>query len=326
MTKNGIDKIVWLIKSIDREIDQKGINESLHSIKAIHYDLNLLINRESAKELFTKWLKTIENVNINDEEVESVVDFLNQNMQEEVVSWDEDKVREKVKDWQLRKLSDLEESEVWVEIEKELIDILKDVFKLQDVDSLNDVRWKIREWVKEAKYPLWTFKVSCDNDMTKNGIDKIVWLIKSTDREIDQKGINESLHSIKDIHYDLNLLINRENAKELFTKWLKTIENVNINDEEVESVVDFLNQNMQEEVVSWDEGDVREKVKDWQLRELRELEDKNKGEVPPQNGNGERVEKIKQKIQNYSGNIKEVFVKLVDEHPVLCRWLEKYLE
>ena len=323
--KKGIDKIIWIIRSIDRDISQKisqkEINESLDSIKDVRYDLNSLINREKAKKLFTKWLKEIKNVNISDEEIETVVDFLNKNMQTEVVSWDEDKVRALVKDWQLEEVREQEGK-----LKKEFIDILKDIFKLQDVDDLNEARWKVKEWVNNVEYPLWTFKVSCDNDAIKKGIDKIVWLIRSIDRDISQKEITESLNSIKDVRYDLNSLINRENAKELFTKWLKEIKNVSISDEEIETVVGFLNQRLRKEVSSWDEDKVRAIVKDWQLEKIREQKEKE-NEARSQNGNGERVGEVKQKIQNYSsGSIKELLIKLIDNHPELCRLLEKYLE
>jgi len=101
---------------------------------------------------------------------------------------------------------------------------------------------------------------------------------------------------------------------------------VSISDEEIEIVVGFLNQRLQKEVSSWDEDKVRALVKDWQLEKIREQKEKE-NEPRSQNGNGERVGKIKQKIQNYSSeNIKELLIKLIDNHPELCRLLEKYLE
>ena len=303
-TKKGIDRIVWLIKSTNSDIDQKELNESLGSLKDVHHNLALLINRAQAKELFTKWLKDIENVNISDKEVEIVVDFLNQNMQAEVALWDEGKAAERILEWQLERMR------------RQLIDILKDIFKLSDVDGINKARRGIKEWVNDVKYPLWTFKVSCDDDTTKKGIDRIVWLIKSTNSDIDQKELNESLGSLKDVHHNLALLINRAQAKELFTKWLKDIENVNISDKEVEIVVDLLNRNMQAEVASWDENKAREMVKDWRLKE----------KIEPK-GNDEQVREMKRKIQNYpSGRIKDLLIELVDKHPELCGWLEECLE
>jgi len=65
-----------------------------------------------------------------------------------------DKLLSLFKYWQEGKDSGKLEVRFRTEEAKELIDILKDVFKLQDVDSLTDARWKIREWVKEVKYPL----------------------------------------------------------------------------------------------------------------------------------------------------------------------------
>ena len=315
-TKKGIDRIVWLIKSTNSDIDQKELNKSLNFLKDAHHNLALLINRGQAKELFIRWLKDIEDVNISDEDVKTVVDFLNQNTQAEVASWDEDKVRALVLKWELKRRTELDKNEGNPEMESELVDILKDVFKLQDVGGLTDAKLKIKEWVNEVKYPLWTFKVSCDDNATKKGIDRIVWLIKSTNSDIDQKELNKSLYYLKDTSYGLGLLIKREQAKELFTKWLKDIENVNISDKEVETVADFLNQNMQTEVASWDENEARGVVKDWRLKKKIEPEE-----------NDEQVREMKRKIRNYpSGRIKDLLIELVDRHPELCGWLEVYLE
>ena len=315
-TKKGIDRIVWLIKSTNSDIDQKELNESLNFLKDVHHNLALLIKREQAKELFIRWLKDIENVSISDEEVETVADFLNQNMQTEVASWDENKVRERVKDWRLEKAKELKKNKANADIENELVDILTDVFKLQNVSGLTDTRSKVKEWVNDVKYPLWAFKVSCDDNATKKGIDRIVWLIKSTNSDIDQKELNESLNFLKDVHHNLALLIKREQAKELFIRWLKDIENVSISDEEVETVADFLNQNMQTEVASWDENEARGVVKDWRLKKKTEPEESD-----------EQVREMKRKIRNYpSGRIKDLLIELVDIHPELCGWLEVYLE
>ena len=41
------------------------------------------------------------------------------------------------------------------EDEKKLIRLLSDIFDLEDITSLNEVKWKIKEWVKERDTPLW---------------------------------------------------------------------------------------------------------------------------------------------------------------------------
>lgn len=54
--------------------------------------------------MFKKWLKSIEGIEISSEDIEEVIDYIRKNMQEEVASWTEGKVREKVKDWKLKEL------------------------------------------------------------------------------------------------------------------------------------------------------------------------------------------------------------------------------
>jgi len=55
------------------------------------------------------WLMNIENVEINKKEIEQVKDYIKKNMQEEIASWREDKVRERVKDWCLEKVNKVQE-------------------------------------------------------------------------------------------------------------------------------------------------------------------------------------------------------------------------
>ena len=71
----------------------------------------MIIKKEEAESLFKKWLKGIENVEIHETEIENVVDYLKKNMQEEVASWSEDRVREKVKDWWIVKEREKERKE-----------------------------------------------------------------------------------------------------------------------------------------------------------------------------------------------------------------------
>ncbi|HJH25716.1 MAG TPA: hypothetical protein C5S37_02845 [Methanophagales archaeon] len=127
------------------------------------------------------------------------------------------------------------------EEEKELVELLTDLFNLKDVGSLNDVRWKIREWVKDFSYPLWIFKLSKkSNDLTNKAIDNMFQLIQSIDKEITYADIKSYLNTIGDVHYDIGLIIRKEEAQSLFKKWLMGIENVEIPETEIENVVDYL--------------------------------------------------------------------------------------
>jgi len=229
------------------------------------------------------------------------------------------------------------------EEEKELLRLLTDLFDLKDVGSLNDVRWKIREWVKASSYPLWIFKLSeKSNDLTNKAIDNMFQLIQSIDKEITYADIKSYLNTIRDVHYDLGLIIKKEEAESLFKKWLKGIENVEIHETEIENVVGYLKKNMQEEVASWKEDRVREKVKDWWIVKEREKERKEEDYYEEDKGNEtkiesdhksggfinlKRVEVMKSKIEKWDGDkAKETLIKLLNDHPEIANYIERYMD
>ena len=225
------------------------------------------------------------------------------------------------------------------EEEKELVKLLTDLFDLKDVGSLNDVRWKIREWVKASSYPLWIFKLSeKSNDLTNKAIDNMFQLIQSIDKEITYADIKSYLNTIKDVHYDLGLIIKKEEAESLFKKWLKGIENVEIHETEIENVVDYLKKNMQEEVASWSEDKAREKVKDWWIVKEREKERKEEDYYEEDKGNEtkivsdrksggfinlKRVEVMKSKIEKWDGDkAKKILIMLIKDKPDIINYIE----
>jgi len=225
------------------------------------------------------------------------------------------------------------------EEEKELVKLLTKLFDLKDVESLNEVRWKIREWVKASSYPLWIFKLSKkSNDLTNKAIDNMFQLIQSIDKEITYADIKSYLNTIRDVHYDLGLIIKKEEAESLFKKWLKGIENVEIHETEIENVVDYLKKNMQEEVASWREDRVREKVKDWQIEKERETKEKdyygkdkkgNESEIASGGFiNLKRVEVMKSKIEKLvdGDKAKEILINLLNDHPEIANYIERYMD
>jgi len=242
--------------------------------------------------------------------------------------------------------------------EEKLIEILKDLFRLEGVESLNDARWKVRKWVKKQGFPIWAFKFAENiNENIMKAIDTIFELIQSIDRELTYVKIEGYLNIVDSVKYDLDFLIDQENPKELFKKWLKSIEGVEISSEDIEEVINYIRKNMQEEVASWTEAKVREKVKDWyaeklkknqaqlekQIKELKQI--KGSSEIIAQDNKitvsqytesqsfifEERIENVKKRIWGSSEkNIKEILIKLIDElkdkHPDILETIEEYLE
>jgi hypothetical protein len=256
-----------------------------------------------------------------------------------------DKILSLFKYWENNKDLDKLEMRFGTEEEKELIDILTNLFNLKDVGSLNDVRWKIRQWVKESSYPLWIFKLSeKSNYMANKAIESIFKLIQSIDKEITYDNIKSYLNSIKDVRFDLALIIKKEEAKLLFEKWLMKIENVKISETDIEKVIYYLKNNMQEEVASWKEGRVKEKVYAFLIEKERiererikkEKKEKESGGKEKENGRGSvsppkedkvfYIEEIKSKIEKCDCNkAKKILLSLIENKPEIVDYIEKYM-
>jgi hypothetical protein len=231
--------------------------------------------------------------------------------------------------------------------EKELVNRLKELFSLDDTTAiLTDTRWKIREWVKDTDYPLWSFKAFLNKE-GKKAIDEIFTLTKSIDKDIKQEDITNALKIIEENEVDLKYGLLKKKARNGFVDWLKNIEGVEIPDEKtVDEITKFLRINMQEETASWEEDSVREKVKDWQLKRYKQESlykgdhtirgEKLKTPMVKEDKKGDQeysthperieIEKVRQKIIAYKGDIKALMIKIIEENPIIANLINPYFE
>ncbi|MDP2835756.1 MAG: hypothetical protein Q8N97_02095 [Methanobacteriaceae archaeon] len=150
--------------------------------------------------------------------------------------------------------------------EEMLINCLNLLFKFDNVRSLNDTRWQIRDWVKKIGYPIWIFKFSRNINLNaENAIDTIFKIIKSVDEELTDKKISEYLDKIELAKYDLDLILNQKNYREFFVKWINDIKSIDLAPSDYDELILYIKKNMQEEVGSWTENKTREVLKDWEI-------------------------------------------------------------
>lgn len=216
--------------------------------------------------------------------------------------------------------------------EKELVEKLKKIFNLNDATGLNDVRWGIRDFIKRAQFPLWSIKHLQINDNLKKTVDEIFVLTKTPDSEIGYEDVKRVLGYIKSNELDLELNLKEEKIKQGFDVFLKGIESVNITQAEIDEAVQYLYQNMQEEIASWEEEKVKSKVKDWRLSKINKPQQpqphpEDSDKVPPIDGNGQKFqEEVKAKVNTYSGDLKVIILKILDDRPDLAYIFDKYLK
>ncbi len=145
--------------------------------------------------------------------------------------------------------------------ENKLIDLLKNIFNIDDVNSLNDIKWKIRDSVL-IHYPLWVFyydeKVK-QNTMLRESIKYIDEFIKKQDDELKIDLIREYLKYLEQTEIDLKQLFQKkkDELQHLFYIYIKDVLKRNQQSEISESffskVEQYIIQNLQEEKWSYEE-------------------------------------------------------------------------
>ena len=252
-----------------------------------------------------------------------------------------DKIESLLKYWNDRKYASKLDVRLGTVEEKKLMQNLATIFKLKNTESLNDVKWGIRNWIKNSQYPLWVYKLSdsANADVNK-AIDHIIFLIESIDKELTYDDIKNVLNGIENVEFDLRLLFSSdEKSKSLFLKWLKGIDSIKLKDEETDELIDFIRKKMPEEigVASWKEVNIKGKAKDWYIDKYVDKSKPNHevnviSEPPPSyNPNPiapvsvDKKIKVIEKIENFKGDFRIILKKIADDHPELIAILDDYL-
>lgn len=225
--------------------------------------------------------------------------------------------------------------------EMELIDNLKNIFKIEEeAKGLNEVKWKIRNIIKQRGFPVWVYKEYTDSPPIKTTIDKIHNFIKSIDKEIDEEFINDLLKELEKNKLDLLFILSEKNtSKEGFIKWLSNIKEFkcpdNIKDEvTINNLMEFIRKDLQEEEPSWEEKIVELSIMRWQAH--NESSNAGEGNQGGMSGDTQReplnpdevksVQKTLDDFQHTGGELKKVILQVVKEHPIVWDYLKKYFE
>ena len=153
------------------------------------------------------------------------------------------------------------------EEEKALIKLLIDVFDLDITESeytINNARWKIKEWIKENKFPLWLLDYSENiTPSLKDSIKKLSELLRPEDGAIPDEIIQNCYDAIKINKFDLHVLI-KSDKKELIEKYINDTE-PKISSENIAKVREHVLDTMPEEIHSWKKTDVTQEIYKWYI-------------------------------------------------------------
>jgi len=209
--------------------------------------------------------------------------------------------------WEDRKNRDKLSLRLGTEEERKLADLLVELFKLKEGENLNKARWGIREWIKEAGYPIWSLKsqVRGNKEMEKS-IDVIFSLSMTVDGETSEESIKESFRILSSKRNELGTLLSPQNLEKGFRKWVEEKLNREITEEDFYDFVEFLRENMQEEVGLWTEEKVGLKLKDWEVYISKENTEREFVSLISKIFNLEQVnnlEDLKREVKNKINNL-----------------------
>ncbi len=234
------------------------------------------------------------------------------------------------------------------EEEKELVEVLSDIFSIEKQTGIQQLRWTIKNKLESITFPLWSVKYTITDDkyQLKPIIDEITELVFSLDdTEINLELTNKILKIIKEKKLDLITVFNETNFKKGFYSFIKNVENVTVNDDEIENVLDYIRKR-QQEGYNWKEYEVIGKIKDWQLeKHNKEKEEQKRKDEQDESKNNETtanepetsyekpkptfINRVKNKINIYKGNtetFKSKLTKIIDKHPEFAEIIDKYFD
>lgn len=151
-----------------------------------------------------------------------------------------------------------------------------------DISSLKDARFAIvHQFLAEKGFPLWSLKFTPEDvvaqlpievkltDDIKTLIDNIVKIC--SDRELRNPAlVNDTLDLISANRNEVSALVRlAENYRSGFIAYLKGIENVNLQDDQVEDALSYIVHNLQETRGYWTEEEVLGALKDWKLSKFK---------------------------------------------------------
>lgn len=141
-----------------------------------------------------------------------------------------------------------------------------------DISSLKDARWAVtHEYAKEKGCPVWSLKYcksSYNTDDMRELVDNVIKVVGDPESMKNPALLNNVISGFDRLKFDwLNMLVenNGSNYRDGFVEFMKSVDIVNVKDEEVDEAITYLRGHLEGEVGLWKESDVKDKLKDWRM-------------------------------------------------------------
>ena len=198
---------------------------------------------------------------------------------------------------------------------------LKNLKGYSDISSLKDARWAItHEYTKEKGYPVWSLKYCSseyNTDDMRTLIDNVIKVVSDPESMKNPTLLSETISGYDKLKLEWgNLMVENKGAnyQDGFDNFMKSIDIVNVQDEELDEAFTYLKQHLEGEVGLWKEDEVKDSLKDWRMdKQNRESMWKRSSEQPSNPTPSLKSEDYTAATENYNRAVKTKLPSNVDK-------------
>ena len=311
--KSLIDNILRICEP-DGQKNPSLLTETLQQMKLYMLDLKSLLKlEEKFRSGFIAFLKSVDGIDLKDDEIDDAIAFITQHSEGDLGIWNEARVQDKLKDWRIAtNKSD----------NKELCSLLIETFSLDrgvitSQPTIEEVLDLIREFVIEKmEVPLWALKYTTTGEEIHKVIDSIQTLLVPGAAE-NPANCENAVSLLRELGGALKYVLNDEdNFDKGLTTFMQSLPNVNITPEEYGEAEDYLYTKLPD-VNKWTELSVSNALKDWRLEQRPKLQ---------KTVDSDRRERIRGAVSKlWPNKAKNILVSLCDESDEILKAIEKYV-
>ncbi|MDY6301298.1 MAG: hypothetical protein SPL96_05330 [Bacteroidales bacterium] len=154
---------------------------------------------------------------------------------------------------------------------KSLINLfaLKKLPGYSDISSLKDARWAVLHvFCKQKGYPLWSLKYIDEcTPILKEFIDNLMKVVVDSESMKDPVLLDATLNGYDNLKTDFgNLLLpSEDNFRKGFNAYMKSVDYVNLQDDELDEALKYLQGHLESVVGMWTEDEVKDNLKNWRM-------------------------------------------------------------
>lgn len=283
--ENSLDCIDSFIKN-NGGLDKSTVDRYIEELNRRRNIFKLNLNSNIAEESMRLWLKERTSI-----EASRIIPYLRKNLKKDIYLWEEKDLETTLREY-------------------ELGDIVKDIFNLEEVENIDDLKNKIKKWVLDSGYPFWIFTFNITDDQVIQSSEIIETILSSTSTlNIDK--LNRFKEILSREKNELRDIFTEEKARDNFNEWLRGVVRLKmLEDRDLENMLRKIRGTVSNDDFYWN----KDRLENWVMKNIKNL--------IPENIKG----RIRERVESSRRDFKDLLLKLLDTHPEIYDWIGEFWE